>query len=134
MINKMCTSRSRTCNQTAKIILGFVPDQLYPWSRKYGCSQGVRKSYRDSEWTLNPKLFKGACSFCRFLPHLDCFATKNNTQLPKYISYQPDPFATYLDPLEILYFLPIYTHKPDFSKIQTDKADPAESFSRGFSL
>ena len=50
VINKMGTSRSRTCNQTAKMILEFcrikcISDHMrsYPWSRKCGSWQGILK-------------------------------------------------------------------------------------------
>ena len=89
-----------------------------------------RKSYRDSEWMLNPQLFKEACDFLKFSPSLDCFATRHNTQLPKYVSYKPDPFATHVDAFTVNWnyyncyiFPPFSLLGQILQKIITDKAE-----------
>ena len=52
-----------------------------------------RTSYKDAEWMLNPEIFQKTIKHLKFKPDLDCFASRLNTQLPKYISYKPDPYA-----------------------------------------
>ena len=42
---------------------------------------------------LNPAIFQKTIMLLKFEPDLDCFASRLNTQLPKYISYKPDPYA-----------------------------------------
>ena len=54
-----------------------------------------KKSYKDTKWILNPEIFQKAMKQLKFKADLDCFASRLNTQLPKYISYKPDPY-TYL--------------------------------------
>ena len=56
-----------------------------------------RKSYKDAEWMLNPEIFQKAIKHLKFKPDLDCFATRLNTQLPKYISYKLDLYAYLTD-------------------------------------
>ena len=41
---------------------------------------------------LNPGIFQKAMVHQKFKPDLDCFASRLKTQLPKYISYKPDPY------------------------------------------
>ena len=49
------------------------------------------------EWKLNESIFQKLISKCGFTPCIDLFATRINTQLPKFASYNPDPEATYIN-------------------------------------
>lgn len=55
-------------------------------------------AHSTSEWKLNPGVFRtiekrlGPCT-------TDLFATRLNTQLDRYVSWRPDPFATSTDAL-----------------------------------
>ena len=60
-----------------------------------------RKNLKDAEWMLNPKIFQKAIKHLKFKPDLDCFASRLNTQLPKYISYKPDPYAYLTDAFSV---------------------------------
>ena len=51
-----------------------------------------RKSYNDAERMLNPEIFQKAIKHLQFKLDLDCFASRLNTQLLKYILYKPDPY------------------------------------------
>ena len=46
---------------------------------------------------LNRSIFSDAVNHFNFIPDTDCFTSGINYQLPRYISYKPDPFATYVD-------------------------------------
>ena len=46
---------------------------------------------------LNPEIFQKAIKHQKLKPDLDCFAWRLNTQLPKYISYKPNPYAYLID-------------------------------------
>ena len=46
---------------------------------------------------LNPEKFQKAIEHLKFNPDLDCFASRLNTELPKYISDKPDPYAYLID-------------------------------------
>ena len=60
-----------------------------------------RKGYKDAEWMLNPEIFQKAVKHLKFKPDIDCFASRLNTQLPKYISYKPDPYAYLIDAFSV---------------------------------
>ena len=53
------------------------------------------------EWQLNPSIFKKVTNFLSFIPDIDCFANRINTQLSKYISYRPDPNAYHVDAFSV---------------------------------
>ena len=63
-------------------------------------------------------------------PDIDCFTTKNNTQLLDYISYKPDPFAKFVDAFSInwsyynCYIFPLFSLMGQvLQKIQNEKAE-----------
>ena len=56
-----------------------------------------RKSYKDADWMVNPEIFQKAIKHLKFKPDLDCFASRLNAQLPKHISYKPDPYVYLID-------------------------------------
>ena len=60
-----------------------------------------RKSYRDAELMLNSQTFQKTMKQLKSKPDLDCFASRLNTQLPKYISYKPDPHAYLTDAFSV---------------------------------
>ena len=83
-------------------ILGFLIDSVkmivaLTEGKKQKLKTLVRKCYRDAEWMLNPEIFQKAIKHLKFKPDLDCFASRLNTQLPKYISCKPDPYAYLID-------------------------------------
>ena len=60
-----------------------------------------RKSCKDAEWMLNPEIFKKEIKHLKLRPDLDCFASRLSIQLPKYISYKPDPYLYLTDAFSI---------------------------------
>ena len=46
---------------------------------------------------LNPEILQKEIKHLKFKPDLDCFASRLSTQLPKYISYKPDPYLYLID-------------------------------------
>ena len=50
---------------------------------------------------LNPEIFQKAIKHLKFKPDLDCFASRLNTQLPKYTSYKSDPYAYLIDTFSV---------------------------------
>ena len=137
VINHMGTSRSQLCNDTAKTIWEFcrlndiwLTVTHIPGVENIDADRESRKEYSDSNWKLNPVLFKSACDFCNFLPDIDCFANRLNTQLPDYISFKPDPFAKFIDAFTINWswykpylFPPFSVLGQVLQKIRDDKAD-----------
>ena len=71
-------------------ILGFLIDSVkmivaLTEGKKQKLKTLVRKCYRDAEWMLNPEIFQKAIKHLKFKPDLDCFVSRLNIQLPKYI-------------------------------------------------
>ena len=108
IINKMGTTKSSTCNNIVKNIrLFYVKNKIritaahVPGAENVIADYESRKSYKDAEWMLNPEIFQKAIKHLKFKPDLDCFASRLNTQLPKYISYEPDPYAYLIDAFSV---------------------------------
>ena len=92
------------CNSTAQLIWQFCRKHdiwltcaFLPGNQNKGADFESRKKYRDAEWMLSRKIFSDAVNHFNFIPDIDCFASRINCQLPRYISYKPDPFATHVD-------------------------------------
>ena len=49
------------------------------------------------EWKLNEKIFNKLLKRFGFTPDIDLFATRINTQLENFASFQPDPDAAYIN-------------------------------------
>ena len=91
--------------------LQALTEQIFEWAASRGISlsaahvQGVsnvtadkesRISKMDSEWMLQPCIFRKLCQ--RFYtPEIDLFATRLNAQVSTYISWKPDPSALDID-------------------------------------
>ena len=99
IINKMGTTKSSICNEIIKNTCPFcVKNKIWITAAHIPGAENVikdyesRKSYNDAEWMLNPEIFQKAIKHLKFKLDLDCFASRLNTQLLKYILYKPDPY------------------------------------------
>ena len=45
----------------------------------------------DAEWKLCSSVFHTIINQLHFLPDIDLFATRHNFQIPKFVSFRPDP-------------------------------------------
>ncbi|XP_032904474.1 uncharacterized protein LOC116990664 [Amblyraja radiata] len=54
------------------------------------------RKFNDTEWMLNPRIFLNVIAWYG-LPDIDLFASRLNHQLPKYVSWEPDPGAVAVD-------------------------------------
>ena len=57
--------------------------------------QKIREKY--TEWILNKNVFEKIRQHFQFYPKIDHFASRLNKQLPVFVSYRPDPEATYVN-------------------------------------
>ena len=55
-----------------------------------------RNFSENTEWMLNPRLFKIICKMWGE-PHIDLFASRLNNQVQNYVSWFPDPNAQFVD-------------------------------------
>ena len=104
VVNKMGTTRSPSCNAMAKEIWEyckgnnmFITCAHIPGIQNVVADRESRKEHKQSEWMLNRNIFNAALSHFNITVDIDCFATRINTQLEKYVSRHPDPFAHFID-------------------------------------
>ena len=137
-INHMGTSRSQQCNELAQVIWGYcrrhslwVTCTHIPGVDNVDADLESRRDYRDADWMLNPTLFHRACVKCQFVPDIDCFASRINSQLDRYISFKPDPFAEHIDAFSVNWgwfdnpylFPPFSVIGQALQKLRVDKVD-----------
>jgi len=136
IINKMGTSKSVTCNlicqniwQLCKSNNLWITCAHIPGSKNVLADLESRRNYKDSEWMLNPKIFLDIIKKLKFSPKIDCFASRLNTQVEKYISYRPDPNSIFVDAftvnwknLKAYVFPPFSIIGRVLQKIQNDQA------------
>ena len=96
-------TKSLECNTVARDIWKWC-EERYVWlivSHVPGVLN-VRADFEsrnfseDTEWAINRDLFLEVCESWGF-PCVDLFASRNNNQLPVYVSWGPDPGAQHVD-------------------------------------
>lgn len=102
-INQMGGSKSLACNSLAQKIWNWcIPRSIWlsavhiPGVTNVEADLLSRNCYSDHEWQLNPVLFQQLSAVFPALS-IDLFATVLNRQLPRYVSWKPDPHAEYVD-------------------------------------
>ena len=131
------------CSST-KIELLRLTDEIFTWaqSRSIALSaehiRGVdnvdadlasRSFNPDTEWMIDPPVFQELCLIYK-RPSIDLFATRINAQLPRYVSWRPDPHAYATDAFTIDWNFKFHYIFPPFSligrilqKLQLDQAN-----------
>lgn len=102
-LNNMGGIRSNSCNEIASQIWEWCKDRNIwltaahlPGTLNVEADRMSRKFNDNIEWMLDRAMFKSIVG--RYgLPEVDLFATRLNAQLPKYISWMPDPNAWAVD-------------------------------------
>ena len=131
VINKIGTSKSNSYSQTAQVIWQFckslnmwITCAHIPGSDDIIADKESRKAHKETE------IYKKALKQLQFTPNLDCFATRISTQLDRYVSYKPDPYAFLIDAFTVNWQLYNCYLFPPFSimgrvlrKIQIDQAE-----------
>ena len=102
-LNNLGGIRSHSCNEMASEIWEWCKDRNIwltaahlPGTLNVEADRMSRKFNDNIEWMLDRAMFKSIVG--RYgLPEVDLFATRLNAQLPKYISWMPDPNAWAVD-------------------------------------
>jgi len=102
-VNKMGGLKSPNCDKLArKIWLWAIDHDVWLTAGHISGSLNLepdclsRKFNDQIEWQLNTRVFEKICD--RFhKPDIDLFASRINTQLPKYCSWKPDPYSEFVD-------------------------------------
>ena len=75
-----------------------------------------RNCYSDHEWQLNPVIFQKLRAVFPALS-IDLFASVLNAQLPRYVSWNPDPYAMFVDAFSTPWMGEYFYAFPPFSLI-----------------
>ena len=121
-INQMGGSNSYDCDALARKIWAWcIPKNIWlsalhiPGTSNV-LADSLSRRYSDHEWMLNKHYFS---IICDIFPNLsiDLFASILNNQLPRYVSWKPDPNATYVDAFNISWEHEYFYAFPPFSLI-----------------
>ena len=122
-INGMGGTRSELCNKLSHDIWVWCIDRNLWVSAAH--IPGVNNSVADSEsrlrhdpteWMLSNTVFK-IIADCFYHPEIDLFASRLNTQLPKYVSWRPDPGCIAVDAFSLNWTDKLLYAFPPFSLI-----------------
>ena len=119
-INKFGTSHSDSCNAITKQIWDFciarniwISAAYVPGVENTAADEESRKTNIDTEWRLNSDLLAQALGFLDLTPEIDLFATRINSQYPRYMSFKPDPTSEAVDSFSVSwYHLAFYAFPP----------------------
>ena len=102
-LNAMGGTKSPPCNTLAKKIwLCCMENDTWltachlPGVLNVEADKHSRQFNERTEWQLQPKIFHKITDILG-TPEIDLFASRLNNQLPKYVSWKPDPGATHVD-------------------------------------
>ena len=137
-INNMGTCHSFQCHDVVVQIWDWAKDRNnwlttahIPGKLNVEADKLSRIKETSMEWKLHEDIFNKLINKFGFTPNIDLFATRINTQLQDYVSFQPDPGAKYVNAFTLDWgkFGKIYCFPP-FSiigkvirKMRADKAE-----------
>ena len=103
-INKMGSSKSLTLHSEVLDIWEWVLSKdnwitasHIPGILNIEADEESRKNDTRTEWRLNPDAFEYILHSLSFTPEIDIFASRINTQLPRFYAFRPDPDAEAID-------------------------------------
>ena len=107
----------------------FITCAHIPGKENIVADKESRREHKQSEWMLNRSIFERALRQFNMAPDIDCFATRVNAQLDKYVSRHPDPYASIIDAFSFNWhnhnayiFPPFSLISKVLQKIRVDKA------------
>ena len=137
ILNHMGTSHSDPCNELAKVIWEWcIKRSIWisivhiPGKNNVVADFESRRIQRESEWMLDITSLCEALKRLEVSPVIDLFASRINKQLPRYVSYRPDPDAEAIDAFTLnwenlnFYAFPPFSVIPTvLAKIQKERAE-----------
>ena len=116
----MGSCRSVTCDNVTKDIWhwaienkNWITASHIPGILNVEADAESRKNEVKTEWKLNETIFHDLVSYLKFVPTIDIFASRINTQLPHFISYRPDPDAVHINAFTVdWHLLKFYCFSP----------------------
>ena len=126
ILNHMGTSHSDPCNELAKVIWEWcIKRSIWmsiahiPGKNNVATDFESRRNQRESEWMLDITFLCEALKCLEVSPVIDLFASRINKQLPRYVSYHPDPDAEAIDAFTLNWENLIFYTFPPFNVIPT---------------
>lgn len=108
VLNHMGTSHSDPCNRFGKDIWEWciarhiwISAAHIPGSQNITADLESRKMHSSTEWMIDSTILHEAIVKINFRPDIDLFASRLNTQFPRYVSFRPDPRAVAIDALTL---------------------------------
>lgn len=134
-IAHMGGSKSQDCNNLAKELWKWAIDRdmwisvvHLPGVQNIQADRKSRNFQDETEWMLDRDIFRTLS--VKFKPEVDLFASRNNAQLQRYVSWLPDPGAEAVDALSLDWGNVYFYAFPPFciigkclQKIHEDKAE-----------
>ncbi len=128
--------KSEDCNSLAQQLWSWCIDRSIwvsaahlPGAQNTVADKKSREFQDETEWMLNKKVFSKLWKYFD-TPEIDLFASRLNSQFPRYVSWKPDPDAEAVDALSINWeSLKFYAFPPFcmvgrcLRKINADKAE-----------
>lgn len=103
-INNMGSCRSLICNKVTLEIWDWAISQKnwlmashIPGVLNEEADYESRKNETRLEWKLNEKILQDIIQYFDFIPEIDLFASRINTQFKKFVSFRPDPEASHVN-------------------------------------
>ncbi len=103
-INNMGTCHSFPCHDVVMLIWDWAKDRNNWLTASHIAGKDNTEADRLSriretsmEWKLHENIFNKIMNRFGITPNIDLFATRINTQMPVYASFQPDPGAKYIN-------------------------------------
>jgi hypothetical protein len=136
-IKKQGSVQSTNCNEVAQRIWKFMLERGN-WVSAAHCpgvdnveaDRASREFKDDVEWSLNKEIFQRLCRRLRIKPSIDLFASRLNYKVKRYVAWQPDPEAEYIDAFtgfwggEQVYIFPPFGILPKtMQKFRQDRAE-----------
>ena len=107
-INNMGSSKSRSLNYYVKLIWDWTISRgnwlmaaHIPGVFNVEADEESRSNESKIEWKLDSEAFKYVMEELKFEPDIDLFASRINTQLPRFAAYRPDPEAETINAFSI---------------------------------
>ena len=135
-INNKGGIKSIMCDKLAREIWGFCKSRKLFVSADHilgkentTADKFSRIFNHQTEWMLNPNIYKQILKKFQFSPNLDLFASRLNHQTDQYVSWMPDPCSVTVDAISMSWASIKFYAYPPFSMVGA-VADPDGRSSR----
>ena len=123
-VNKLGGTRSGRLLSVAKLIFKFceqynvwIRASYIPGAENVAADRASRMELDETDWMLNRKIFEESCRMLSFFPDIDLFASRHSNQCNCFVSWFPDPEASFVDAFTISWNNQKFYSFPPFAMI-----------------